>query len=133
IRYLSQAADNAMRRHAPHEAVALLGRSVTLLRTLPDSPSRAEHELALLVAVGVPLLMTKGYAAADVERTYARARELCQQIGDSPQLLPALAGQRLFFFVPSRLPTARALGEQVLRPAQPTPDPPAFLVPHSPP
>jgi len=131
IRYLSQAADNAMRRHAPHEAVALLGRSVTLLRTLPDSPSRAEHELALLVAIGVPLLMTKGYAAADVERTYARARELCQQIGESPQLLPALAGLFRFYFVRADFPTARALGEQVLRLAEHTRDPLVFLVAHS--
>ena len=38
IEYLTQAADNAMRRQAPHEAVGLLGRSLTLLKTLPDSP-----------------------------------------------------------------------------------------------
>ena len=99
IQYLSVAADNAMRRQAPHEAVVLLGRSLTLLKNLPDSPGRAEHELALLVAIGVPLLRTKGYAAKDVERTYARARELCGQIGESPQLLPALAGLFRFYFV----------------------------------
>jgi hypothetical protein len=81
-----------MRRRAPHEAVGLLGRSLTLLKDLPDSPARAQHELALLVAIGVPMLMTKGYAAEEVERTYARAHELCAQLGESPQLLPALAG-----------------------------------------
>ena len=131
IQYLSQAADNAMRRQAPHEAVVLLGRSLTLLKDLPDSPGRAEHELALLVAIGVPLLMTKGYAAEDVERTYARARELCRQIGESPQLLPALAGLFRFYFVRADFQTARALGEQVLRLAERTRDPVVFLVAHS--
>ena len=53
---------------------------------LPDGPDRAQHELALLVTLGVPLLMTKGYASQDVERTYARARELCAAVGESPQL-----------------------------------------------
>ena len=131
IRYLTQAADNAMRRQAPHEAVVLLGRSLTLLKDLPDSADRAQHELALLVAIGAPLLMTKGYAAEDVERTYARARELCRQVGESPQLLPALAGLFRFYFVRADFQTARALAEQVLRLAEHTRDPLVFLVAHS--
>ena len=131
IAYLTQAADNAMRRHAPHEAVVLLGRSLTLLKDLPDSAGRAEHELALLVAIGVPLLMTKGYAAEDVERTYARAQELCRQIGESPQLLPALAGLFRFHFVRADFETARALAEQILRLAEHTRDAVVFLVAHS--
>lgn len=131
IEYLTLAADNAMHRKAPHEAVVLLGRSLTLLKNLPDCPGRAQHELALLVAIGVPLLMTKGYAAEDVERTYARARELCGQVGESPQLLPALAGLFRFYLVRADFQTARALGEQVLRLAQHTRDPLIFLVAHS--
>ena len=63
ISYLTQAADTAMRRQAPHEAVILLDRSLALLAHIPESPDRTQHELALLVALGVPLLMTKGYAA----------------------------------------------------------------------
>jgi predicted ATPase len=131
IDYLTQAADNAMRRRAPHEAVALLERSLTLLKNLPDSPGRAEHELALHVAAGVPLLMTKGYAADEVQRTYARARELCRTIGESPQLLPALAGLFRFYFVRADFETARAIGEQILRLAEQTGDRTVFLVAHS--
>jgi DNA-binding winged helix-turn-helix (wHTH) protein/predicted ATPase len=131
IEYLTQAADNAMRRQAPHEAVALLDRSLTLLKHLPDSPGRAEHELALHVAAGVPLLMTKGYAAEEVQRTYARARELCRQIGESPQLLPALAGLFRFYFVRADFQTARSIGEQILRLAEQTEDRTVFLVAHS--
>jgi DNA-binding winged helix-turn-helix (wHTH) protein/predicted ATPase len=131
IEYLAHAADNAARRHAPHEAAALLGRALTLLKTLPDSSGRTEHELALLVALGVPLLMTKGYAAQEVERTYARAHELCGQMGESAQLLPALAGLFRFHYVRADVRTARALGEQILRLAQQTQDALVFLVAHS--
>jgi DNA-binding winged helix-turn-helix (wHTH) protein/predicted ATPase len=131
IAYLTQAADNAMRRQGPHEAVDLLGRSLSLLPHLPDGPERAQHELALLVTIGVPLLMTRGYASADVERTYARARELCAAVGESPQHLPALAGLYRFHFVRAEFGTARAIGEQILRLAERTNDPLIFLVAHS--
>jgi predicted ATPase len=75
--------------------------------------------------------MTKGYAAEEVERTYARARELCQTLGEQPQLLPALAGLFRFYFVRAEFPTTRALGEQVLRLAEHSGDPVVFLVAHS--
>src|SRR5262245_35191196 len=131
IKYLNQAAHNAMRRQAAHEAVALLSRSLTLLNALPDSPGRAENELALLVAMGVPLLMTKGYAAQEVERTYARAREICGELGESPQLLPALAGLFRFYFVRADFQPARAIADQILRLAEHTRDRVVSLVAHS--
>jgi predicted ATPase len=34
----------------------------------------------------------KGFGHPEVERTYARARALCQQVGDAPQLFPVLSG-----------------------------------------
>ena len=131
IDYLAQAADNALRRQAPHDAVVLLRRALALLDTLPESAERAQHELALRVAIGVPLLMTAGYAATEVERTYARAHALCREVGESPQLLPALAGLFRFYFVRAEFPTARSLGEQVLQLARHTQDPVISLVAHS--
>ena len=131
VQYLTQAAENAMRRQAPHEAVVLLKRSLELLETLPETRERTSHELALLVTLGVPLLMTRGYAAPDVERTYARARVLCQQVGEGLQFLPALAGLFRFYFVRAELETARELGDQVLRLAEQTKDPVTLMVAHS--
>jgi predicted ATPase len=75
--------------------------------------------------------MTKGYAAPEVEQTYARARALCQELGESPQLLPALAGLFRFYFVRAEFQTARELGAQVLRLAQRTSDAVVFLIAHS--
>jgi len=46
---------------------------------------------------------TKGAGAPEVEGTYARARELCQQVGDTPQLFPVLYGLWLFYLVRAQL------------------------------
>ena len=67
-------------------------------------------------------MATKGYAAPDVEGAYTRARELCQQIGETSQLFPVLCGLWLFYHVRAELRTARELGEQLLTIAQPTQD-----------
>jgi predicted ATPase len=123
VHYLGQAAENAMRRNAYQEAIALLNRALGTLKLLPDTPERTQQELALHIALGVPLLMTKGYAAPEIEQTYARAHEICQRLGAHPQHLPALAGLFRFHLVRSELATARVLGEQVMHLAQNSADP----------
>jgi predicted ATPase len=123
VQYLGQAANNAMRRNAYQEAITLLTRALSTLTFLPDTTERTHQELALHIALGVPLLMAKGYAAPQIEQTYARAQEICQQLGAHPQHLPAMAGLFRFHLVRSELATARALGEQVMSLAQTNTDP----------
>ncbi len=129
--YLWLAAENARRKHAYHETVALLTKSLDLLQAQPDSLERRQQELALLVALGVPLLMTKGYAAPEVEQTYSRARQLSLELGESPQFLPALTGLFRFHFVRANFTMAQEIAEQVLRLAQQTSDSLIFLIAHS--
>ena len=131
VQYLAQAADNAKRRHAYQEEMTLLTKALEILTFLPNTTERAQQELALHISLGVPLLMTRGYAAPEVEQTYTRARALCQQIGESPQLLPAIAGLFRFHLVRAELQTARELGEQVLRLAEGTADNTMLLIAHS--
>jgi predicted ATPase len=64
--------------------------------------------------MGPVLAATKSWATPEVEQTYARARVLCEQIGDIPQLFPALRGLCWFYINRGALPTARELGEQLL-------------------
>ena len=75
-------------------------------------------------------MATKGYAAPEVERAYARARELCAQLGDTPQLFPVLRGLMLYYQNRGDLQTATQLGEQLLRLAQAQPDPAPLLLAH---
>ena len=94
---------------------------------MPDTPERAWQELSLQLALAAPLMATKGWADPEVGRIYSRARELCQQVGETPQLFPALWGQWGFYFIGGELLTARELGEQLLNISQSVQDP-ALLV-----
>jgi predicted ATPase len=72
-------------------------------------------------------MAAKGWAAPEVERAYGRARDLCQQVGETPQLFLVLWGLWAFYVVRGKLQTARELAEQCLRLAQGVQDP-TFLV-----
>ncbi len=84
VQYLEQAAARASQRLVYVEAIRHLTKGLGLLKTLPDTPERARQELTLQIALGAPLQLTKGYASPKVEATYTRARELCQQVGETP-------------------------------------------------
>ena len=92
IPYWQQAGQRAIERSANVEAISHLTKGLEVLKSLPDTPERAQQELTLQIALGAPLIATKGYAAPEVERVYTRARELCQQMGETPQLFPVLLG-----------------------------------------
>ena len=118
IPYWLQAGQQASRRSAHVEAIRQLTTGLELLATLPDTPERAEHELMLQVTMGTSLLATKGFAAPELGKAYARARELCRQLGETPQLFPVLMGLRGFYSVLGDLQTAREIAEELLRLAE---------------
>jgi adenylate cyclase len=55
-----------------------------------------------------------GYATPEVERTYARARELARAVGGQAEIFPAMAGLWQFYYVRGLLPTSRKLGHELL-------------------
>ncbi len=118
VQYLEQAGKNAVRRCAHQEAISLLTKGLELLKTLPDTPERTQHELTLQVRLGESLRATSGHGAPEVERVYVRARALCQQVGESPQLFPVQLGLWVFYNVRAEYHTARDLAEQMLTLAQ---------------
>ncbi len=120
IGYWQQAGERAMARSANVEAIGHLTQAITLLKTLPDTSERAQQELSLQISLGVPLLMTKGYASATIEQTYVRVRELCQQAdaGETPQLFSALFGLWLFHLVRAELAAALELAQQLWQVAE---------------
>ena len=87
VPYWQEAGQKANQRSAHVEAISHLTKGLELLTSLPDTPERTQRELILQIALGTPLIVTKSQAAPEVERVYARARELCQQLGETPQRL----------------------------------------------
>jgi class 3 adenylate cyclase/predicted ATPase len=92
VPFWQQAGRRAAERSAVPEAIAHLQKGLELLETLPESNAREDMELSLKVLLGPALISAKGFASEDAQRTLARARELCEQRGDTENLFPVLFG-----------------------------------------
>jgi predicted ATPase/class 3 adenylate cyclase len=131
IPYWQQAGEHASNRSAYLEAISHFTTGIELLKTLPETLERIQQALTLYIGLGAGLLMTKGQAAPEVEHAYTRARALCQQIGETPQLSPVLFGLWRFYLQRAQLHTAREFGETLLRQAQRAHDPALSVAAHS--
>src|SRR6266853_834582 len=118
VPYWQRAGQRASARSAHVEAIAHFTKGLEVLATLPETPEQAQQELALQIALGPVVTATRGIAAPEVGKIYGRARELCQQGGESPQLFLVLWGLWNFSAVAAEFHTARELGEQLLILAQ---------------
>lgn len=117
IRYLHLAGDRATSLHAYTAAVDLLNRALRLVED-GEEPGRSETELVLRASLGAPLLNLRGFGSTDVEKTYARALDLCQSLGETPQLFPVLMGLEAYYSSSGQLPRAFELAEQVMHLAE---------------
>jgi predicted ATPase len=139
VYYLQHAADNALQRCAYQEAINHLSHGLSLVQehdyqsgnSVPeDTSEHMQQEIALSLTLGVPLAITKGYAAPEVEQTYSHARDLCEEAGETRQLFRALRGLRAVSLIRAEFPTARRLGEQLLVLAERHNDPTLLLSAH---
>lgn len=126
--YLASAR-RASRMFALTEAAALARQGLSVLRSAAPRRERREVELSLYLVLGNALLAIRGYDAAEVEQVYARARELCSELGRAEELLPALYGLWVFHLIHVHLKEALRLGGEFLRLAQEIQSP-AILVGH---
>jgi class 3 adenylate cyclase/predicted ATPase len=130
VEYLHLAGQQAVQRSAYTDAVSHLAAAMGLLKTLPDTPKRTQQELGLQTTLGPALMVTRGFGAPEVKEAYARARALCQQVGEPPQLFWVIGGQWQLCLVQADYQTARSLGEQLLSIAQREQDPALLVVAH---
>jgi predicted ATPase len=130
VSYWQKAGEKSAQRSANTEAITHLSKGLELLMTLPEAPERLQSELMLQVALGRALMAIRGYTAPEVVQVFSRSRELCRQLGETPQLLPVLFGLWAFYLVRGELETARGLGEEMLAMAQRVQDPSLLIVAH---
>jgi predicted ATPase len=128
--YWQQAGALAFTRSAHVEAVGHLTQGLALLSSLPDPCQRPACELALQALLAPALVATQGPAAIAVEHAYARARALCQQMEETPQLIPILLGLYRFYTSRAAYQTAWEVAEQMRRMIQHTPDTPQCALAH---
>jgi class 3 adenylate cyclase/predicted ATPase len=130
IPYWQRAGQQASDRSAYLEAVSHCTTGIALLNTLPETPTRTQQSLTLYITLGAALLMTKGQSAPEVEQAYTQARALCQQVGETPELVPVLYGLWRFYVLRPQLHTACELAETLLHLAQRTDDPALAVIAH---
>jgi class 3 adenylate cyclase/predicted ATPase len=128
--YWHQAGKRATQRSANFEALNHLTKGLEVLMALPDTLERARQELDMQVTLGPVLMAVKGFASLDTERAYARARELCQQVGETSQLFPVLYGLWRFYMLQADLQATRELAEHLFSLAQGVQDPELLLEAH---
>jgi class 3 adenylate cyclase/tetratricopeptide (TPR) repeat protein len=114
IPYWQQAGQRAIQRSAHAEAVSHFTRGIELLRTIPETPERLRHELTLQTALSSALVVTKGLGAHEVRKAYDEALELCQRMGEAPQLGPVLCGLSAYYIQQEEMQVASDLAEQCL-------------------
>jgi predicted ATPase/class 3 adenylate cyclase len=115
VRYWQRAGEHASERSANVEAISHFTTGIELLKTLPETPEHTRHVLSLHIALGAALQIAKGLAAPEVEHAYTQAYALCQQVGETPELVPILFGIWRFYIARPQFHTARELGEMLLR------------------
>ena len=118
VAYWQRAGQQATDRAADAEAVHDFNKGLELLKTLPDSPERAQQELMLQLKVAIPLQAIRGWGTKEVEQACVRAMELCRQIGDAPQMLFALSNLATLFMTQGKCSEALELGQRALTLAQ---------------
>ena len=131
VGYWQRAGERSNVRSAYGEAVVHLSRGLEVLQTLPDTPARARQELEMQLTLARALYVTKGLGAPERGHTLARARELCLQVGDTPQLFRVLGGLAGFHQQRGEFQRARELAEQYLSLAQDLQDPALRMAAHT--
>jgi adenylate cyclase len=112
--YLQQAAENARSRSAFSEARTHFQRALALLEIEPAGRERTEREIKLWIGLGASAMAVRGWGTQEAERAYSRARKLCNELGESPVLFPALWGLWLFYWGRGPLSAAHELAQDLL-------------------
>ncbi len=96
------------------EAAAQFQKGLDQLELLSENPERQRQELEFCSALGAVLTAVKGQAAPEAGHAYARARELWEQLGSSPEFLQIPFGQSRYHAARGELDQAQRLDEDLL-------------------
>lgn len=112
------AGEYAIQRAAYAEAHRHYNKALEILKTLPEGPERAQMELPLQIALGTILEATSGFGSAEATQAFTRAREIAEQLGDSPQFFFILLGLWSTANSRSEIKTSFEISEEMLKIAE---------------
>ncbi len=100
------------------EALSLAERGLDAVSALPEGPGRKQQEVVLQMMKGIALRSTSGWATPQIEGVFTRARQLCQEMADPPELIPVLWATTLFLLIRGDLIACRERGDELMRQAE---------------
>jgi class 3 adenylate cyclase/predicted ATPase len=130
ITYYHRAGELAMERSAHPEAIGHLSRGIELLGKTAESSERNAREVVLQLALGASIGASRGWGTDEAERSYDRARQLCEGLGETQQLFPVLRGLVVFYTAQAKLDTARDFCARLVRLAERTRESSQLLLAH---
>jgi class 3 adenylate cyclase/predicted ATPase len=130
IDYWLKAGRRAGERSANIEAIAHLRRGIALLDRLTETVEKKRRELVLQASLGMPLIATRGYSAAETGAAWTRTRELAEELGETAPLLRALYGLWAHNLVGGDIRAGREMADRFLALAEAEHDTQACLVGH---
>lgn len=114
IDYWRACAKRAIEQSANATAIDHLRTALGLLASHPESSARARQELELQSMLALAQMAVIGQGSAEIERTYLRARDLCEQIGDAAQRFSVYRGLWAFYHRRARYDLARRSAQRLL-------------------
>ena len=119
---------NASRLFANQEAVDTATRGLRMLEGLPPNGDRDRSELSLRLALGVPLMMLRGYSAREPTDNFIRAQELCTAVGAREELFHVRWGLYSVYCIGGNLPLARQTAGELMAMARQGDDPTQIVI-----
>jgi hypothetical protein len=123
IPYWLRAGHLAAARSANMEAIARLPSGLECAQALVPRASRSRFELSLQLALGGPLIATRGFASSEAEAAYLRAEALSRELQSEPDLFAALRGLGYVYLVRANLRESTNLVEESVALAKRSADP----------
>jgi predicted ATPase len=114
LKYLIEAAQNATRKSAHHEAAGLARRGLEALKPLPRSVELTRQTIALRMILIVSLMATRGFALPEVDDFAADGKELFAQTDQSPQSFNLLYLLGFSHIMRGKISPAMEIAEQLI-------------------
>lgn len=122
VNWWTLAGKQSLAGFANQEAIAQASSGIQALEQLPNPAERVSKELPLQSILGTALLSTYGYVDERVRQAFTRAHDLCEQIGDAPQLFQVVVGLWMYYIIAGELDEAFEQSQRLLRIGEATGD-----------
>jgi class 3 adenylate cyclase/tetratricopeptide (TPR) repeat protein len=123
VEYQHLAGIQAMARGALPQAIREFEQTLAMLRGFPGGVERDALELQTLSPLGTAYIVARGYAAPEVGPVFVHARELCERIGEPPQLFAVVWGNFAWRVVRGEMDLSMTLAREAIDLAERFDDP----------